>query len=275
MSVTADLADFDDGFDDGEEGGLSGFYVLAIFLALLGAFLIIVMFAYQKGVATGALADDQLPVIAADPVPAREEVPLVSDASPRREVYDRLEGNAGTVVVADTGSTRDPLDGYASAPTAAQLPAPTSATPTTQAPVRTQEPVATAPKPEVRTAAATPAPAPVKAEPKSAATTEPAASKPQPAPAAVSTTVASATSGSHVVQVGAFGSNDEALRYYDTLSGKLGQLVAAKSPDVQSADVNGKTYHRLRLGPFETKDAANGYCSDLKTKGQDCLVRSL
>lgn len=248
MSITAE--EFDD-YDDHDEGGLSGFYVLAIFLTLLAAFLVIVYFAYQRGFSDAALADADLPVVAADPRPIKEEVPLVVGGTERQEVYDRIEGVTPTAVIADTRPGRDPMEGYASAPT----PTATVATPKPAAAKPAAAPVTVTAKPE-------PKPAPVEARPAVVAS----------APAAVP---AADAPGTHVVQVGAFGSNDEAMRFYQTLGGKMGGLVTDKSPDVQIAEVKGKTYHRLRLAPFMSYSAANEYCASLKGRGQDCLVKGV
>ena len=259
MSITAE--EFDDYDAEHDEGGLSGFYVLAIFLALLGAFLVIVYFAYQKGMSDATLADADLPVVAADPRPVREEVPLAIGGTERREVYDRIEGVTPTSVVADARPDRDPMEGFASAPDAAR-PA-ESETPVAAATVTAAlaEPTATGP------AAAKPK---ATSEPSAPAAATVAAAKPDPKPAA-----AAPIKGTHVVQVGAFGSNDEAMRFYQTLSDKMGGFVADKSPDVQVAEVKGRTYHRLRLAPFGSKSDANEYCAGLKAKGQDCLVKGV
>ena len=263
MSMTAEqIDDFDAGFDDGEEGGLSGFYVLAIFLGILAAFLVIVWFAYQKGLALGA--EQQLPAVAADPRPVREDVPVaLGTENPREEVYARLEGVTPTTVIAEANPAADPLDGYDTAGTAARETL-REETPADTAPAATPN---AAPDAAIVTAApdpvvSAPTPAPARPEPRT------------PAPAAAPTPTPIASSGTHVVQVGAFGSDEEALRFFSTLSGKHGSFVGDKAPDIQRADVNGRTYHRLRLAPFASKAAAQGYCTELKAKGQDCLVRA-
>ena len=284
MTMTADqIDDFDAGFDDGEEGGLSGFYVLAIFLAIVAAFLVIVWFAYQKGLATGA--EGSLPVVAADPRPVREEVPVaLGTENPReRVVYDRTRGVSPTSVIAEANPAADPMEGF---DTRTGARTGTNATNTgtgtgtgtgastgtdrnagvggasarddrAAAPNRASTPAPQAPAATARTEAVKPA--------------QPTAQAQAPAPA--TTTVRTAAPGTHVVQVGAFGSDEEALRFFATLSGKHGAFVGDKSPDVQRADVKGKTYHRLRLAPFASKAAAQDYCTELKGKGQDCLVR--
>lgn len=254
MSITAE--EFDEHEAEYDEGGLSGFYVLAIFLALLAAFVVIVFFAYERGKATATLSDADLPIVAADPRPVREEVPLATASNERKEVYDRIEGVTSTAVIADAKPGRDPLEGYASAPSA--LPEPGALT----TPQATSATAAAAKRDTVPAAKPTPKPVTVAAVP--AASTKPAAPKSAPAAA-----------GTHVVQVGAFGSDDEAMRFYKTLTGKMGGFISDKSPDVQVAEVKGRTYHRLRLAPFTSKSAANEYCAGLKAKGQDCLVKGV
>lgn len=260
MSITAD--EFDEGFDDQDEGGLSGFYVLAIFLILLAAFGVIVYFAYQKGLATAQASDDALPVVAADPSPIREEVPLAMRDDRRDEVYDRLEGVTPTTVIAEVDADRDPLDGFDQTTT--------RQTTTRTASQATGQPDAAAPEPEpvAATPAPEPEPVPVRVASTRPVTPDPVAAQPEAEPAI-------ASAATHVVQVGAFGSNDEAMGFYKSLSTKHGDLVASRSPDVQSAEVKGTTYHRLRLGPFTSKADASGYCDDLKANGQDCFVKAL
>ena len=192
-------------------------------------------------------------MVAADPRPVREEVPVaLGTENPRQEVYDRLEGVSPTAVIADANPARDPMEGFE---TTASGTAPTRAT---------REEAPAEPAPAAASVAATPA-APREAAPVVAAAPEPA-----PTPAA-----APAAPGTHVVQVGAFGSDEEALRFFTTLSGTHGAFVGDKAPDIQRADVNGRTYHRLRLAPFASKAAAQDYCAQLKGRGQDCLVRAV
>ncbi len=243
MSATAeDFDDFDDYEDDDEEGGISGFSVLLVILLVLAMFALIVFFAYKKGMTEGSIANGSVPTIAADPTPAKTERDITVAGAGNQEVYDRLEGTADTDVIA----IADPLDGYDETSSAAAEVA------ANQVETATPEPVVTAPRPK-----------PAVIEPVVAA-----------APATLSTS-GSALSGSHVVQIGAFRSNDEAMRFFKRLSTKHGTLVSQRSTDVQVADLGTKgTYYRLRLGPFNNKSAASDYCSALKGKGQDCLVKT-
>ena len=121
-----------------------------------------------------------------------------------------------------------------------------------------QNPRTAAQSTPAQTAQSTPAPQ----EPAPAATTQPAAT-------------GAVASGTHVVQVGAFPSNETALDYFDRLSSRMAAMLSGKLPDIQVAQVNGRTYHRLRIGPFLSKAEADRYCADLKSRGQDCLVRGV
>jgi cell division protein FtsN len=279
-STTANVNDI---MDD-DEGGLSGFSILAILAALLMVFCLVVYYAYRQGKASALADSEQLPVVAADPRPVAEDVPATATAdSGRQEIYDRVTGAVETRIVTQEDPSRDALDGYGGAPAKlTQRQEPLSVRNEPEDPVVTamtrspsENTAASAPvrKPETTdTSPAAPAMAeakPVAAKPAPSKTTQTASAAP------AESSSAGALTGSHVVQVGAFDSNSAALDYFDGLAGKMGSFVASKKPDIQEATVKGRTYHRLRIGPFTTKSEANSYCSQLKTKGQDCLVRGV
>jgi cell division protein FtsN len=88
------------------------------------------------------------------------------------------------------------------------------------------------------------------------ATNAPAAKADAPAPAA----------GGATIQLGAFPSAASAEKAWKALSGRFAYL-APLSHSVVSANVNGKTYYRLRAsGP-----GAAGICGRLKVAGEQCL----
>jgi cell division septation protein DedD len=124
------------------------------------------------------------------------------------------------------------------------------------------EPTASTPppaaaQPKTVTEAAPPTPAPVKA--------------PQPAPA--KTQAASIPSGSYLIQLGAFGDDAGANRGWKALQTKFPSLLGGLSPDIQTADLGAKgVYHRLRAGPFSSRDAAETVCEELKAQKQGCLI---
>lgn len=257
-----------------DEGGLSGFTILSILTILVLVFMLVVVYAYRQGKASATVESEQLPVVTADPSPVAEDVPLaVAAEDGRQEVTDRINGTLDTRIVTAEDPSRDTLDSYPGAPARmAQRDEPVLDS-------RNPDPVVTAMnRPQTNTPAAETSastrnvPAPTK---KPAAQEQAAATQQQTASASTSSSSASPTSGTHVVQVGAFDSNKAAYDYFDGLASRMGSFVSAKRPDIQQATVNGRSYHRLRIGPFSSKSEANNYCGQLKSRGQDCLVRGV
>ena len=106
------------------------------------------------------------------------------------------------------------------------------------------------------------APLPAAAEPKQAA---PAAPAPKQQPAAAPAPAAGGGGGA-TVQLGAFPNGAAAERAWKALSGRFAYL-APLTHSVVVANVNGKTYYRLRAsGP-----GAAGICARLKVAGEQCL----
>lgn len=264
MSSTG--ATVEEGYDDGDGTGLSGFYILIIFLVVLTAFAGVVYIAYQRGAASRA-AEGTLPTVVADPRPVVSEVGLEPADPTRQEVYDELVENPATRVVAEANPAEDPLTGFDTTPPAATITPPPEATrvadvtpPPAATPTPAQTPAVTEPRVSPPPAAATtprPTPAPQPAETVS------------PPPSAQPATVAS---GNFAVQVGAFGSSDEALEFYGALVGKHGSVIGNQSPSVNRATVNGRDFHRLWLGNFSSRPAAEAYCNEIKAR-VSCYVQ--
>ena len=97
------------------------------------------------------------------------------------------------------------------------------------------------------------------ARPTQIATVQPkAAPTPTPAPT---------DGGGSTIQLGAFDSNAQAMAAWKALSGRFSYL-APLSQSIQTAQVNGRTFYRLRAsGPD-----ARGICNRLKIAGETCLV---
>ncbi|TMJ18510.1 MAG: SPOR domain-containing protein [Alphaproteobacteria bacterium] len=113
-----------------------------------------------------------------------------------------------------------------------------------------EAPVTAAPRP------ATPAPAPAPAPPV-AAPAPPAPPAPAPAPAA----------GGATIQLGAFSSGASANGAWTSLSGRF-RYLAPLSHSVATAEVNGRTYYRLRAsGP-----GASDVCRRLRAAGETCAI---
>lgn len=151
---------------------------------------------------------------------------------PPKPVTERDEDT----VVIDLRPAEAPAPGVSALPSAE----PTSAE-TVESPLTTPVPVAT---PVVPTApAATPRPT---AAPTPAVRPSPTAAPP-PAPTAAQ---APPAAGDFWVQVGAYGTRESAEQVRESLG------VAGLSARVISADVGGKQVHRVRVGPFKSRDAA-------------------
>ncbi|HEV2568879.1 SPOR domain-containing protein [Sphingomonas sp.] len=87
--------------------------------------------------------------------------------------------------------------------------------------------------------------------------------------AAPAQTVAEAAPGA-TIQLGAFPSQDSAKKTWDSMSKRFAYL-ADRSQSIVKADVNGRTFYRLRVGtgsPAEAKDV----CARLRVAGENCLV---
>lgn len=177
------------------------------------------------------------------------------------------------------------------APPAAAQPAPT-ATPAA-APPPAAKPVATA-KAETpaRPAAAKPAPAhaapgatqksqtdPVgalletskAAKPVKVAAAKPAKAAAEAAPAAAAPAVAK---GAAVVQIGAYLSEAQATDAWRRVSGLMGGESTGRGRHVEPVDANGATRYRSQFTGFASRVDAVKFCTTLKSKGQDCIVKA-
>lgn len=259
--------------EDGEDRGLSGLVVLLMGVVMLGAFASIVWIAYQQGIKTG-VANGNVPTVVADPEPLKIEN-TIADATKveeERPVYDQFDKTGDDKVEVLAEGPEEPVTRTSDDPIAAIVGADkpevvddavADRIASLAAADAAREEAAIAPKPS------TVAPKPVETAPKPAATAPSTASTSTPA---VTPTV---TGGTHVVQVGAFRSNEEAMGMWKRMQGKLGDYLSGKSPDIEVADLGDKgVYHRLRVGPFSSSDDAKTYCEGLKSRGQDCLVKA-
>jgi len=261
MSVAEEYDDsYEDEYDEDGEITISGFTVLIVALVIVSLFLAIVWFAYQKGMRVSATNNGAVPTIAADPSPVRTERDLASGDEGRSEVYDRLEGNTPTEVIIEAEAGKDPLDGFDNQISAAETPvgdlSQNGIKPTAVETISV-EPIDVVKTPEEVAVAVTPA-----------------ETIPEPVKEPVSTS-ATLSTGTHVVQVAALRSDAEARALFDKLSNKYGAYLGDKAPDIQRADLGSKgIYYRLRVGPFNSKEAAQEWCTGLKSRGQDCMVKA-
>lgn len=81
-------------------------------------------------------------------------------------------------------------------------------------------------------------------------------------------------SGAPLVQIGAFDSNALADGEWNRISGKFGALFAGKGQVIQKAESNGRTFWRLRVAGFDSRDDARRFCAALVAEGTDCIPAS-
>lgn len=108
------------------------------------------------------------------------------------------------------------------------------------------------------------------AEPDSAPAAE-SASEPEPLVAqspqqpgsspATEVALAPAASGDWLVQLGSFGEQDNARRLAERISGY------GHSPEISTHRAGGRTLHRVRIGPYETRERAEAMVSSLAAHG--------
>jgi hypothetical protein len=84
---------------------------------------------------------------------------------------------------------------------------------------------------------------------------------------------APATGGAGVVQIGAFASTALAQQGWSDTQRVMPGQMAGKSRRVETTMKDGKTYYRTFVVGFASRDAAHSFCSSLKAKGKDCIVR--
>jgi len=268
-----DYQEYDEFDDDDDDRGLSGFAVLIMGIVMIGAFVSVVWIAYKQGMKVGRDGGAiETPYVAADPEPikietAEDGTTTVED----REVYDALDGTAAPVTTLAEGP-EEPVDRSSDDTIGAIAAAADTAAAGMNDEV--QDRLATL-QAEDNAALDTSddeveVPAPATTSVTAASTTRPAPTTSAPAASG------SAISGTHVVQVGAFRSNDEAMAQWSRMQTKLGDYLNGKAPDVEVADLGDRgTYYRLRVGPFSSSDGAKTYCAGLKERGQDCLIKGL
>ncbi len=138
---------------------------------------------------------------------------------------------------------------------------------------------APAPAPVIKQAVATPVPqVAAKPAPVVAKAAPPA---PKPVAAAKAAPVAAVEgdpplkAGSIVVQIGAFTSPDLAKGGWQRVAGLVGGAINGKGRHIEPVDAGGATRYRSQVTGFATHADAVAFCSALKAKGHDCLVKAL
>ena len=119
-----------------------------------------------------------------------------------------------------------------------------------------------------RIAAAAPAAAVAEPTTAEAPVLSDAAAPAEDAPPAAPVQVAS---GAPLVQIGAFDSDAIAESEWGRVSGRYADLFAGKAPVVQQHKAGGRTFYRLRIAGFESRDEARKFCAALIAAGTDCI----
>ena len=79
--------------------------------------------------------------------------------------------------------------------------------------------------------------------------------------------------GTYQVQLSALRSQDAAQSAWTQLQSSAPDLFKGANLDIQRADLGAKgVFYRLRVGSFANREAAKGFCADVKAAGKDCMV---
>lgn len=86
-------------------------------------------------------------------------------------------------------------------------------------------------------------------------------------------TLAAAAAASRIqVQLGAYETPDMTREMWQRIRGSHGDVLAGRALSVQTTVSGGKTWYRLRVGPFRDGSEARNVCAALQARGQDCIV---
>lgn len=82
-----------------------------------------------------------------------------------------------------------------------------------------------------------------------------------------------AATGSFQVQLSALRSREAAQTAWSRMQSSAPDLFMGANLDIQRADLGAKgVFFRLRIGTFPDREAAKGFCADVKAAGKDCMV---
>lgn len=261
---------------DGGGGGRTLFVLLGLLFAVL-LFGGVLYLAYQQGMREGArnappvIEADGSPVKVAPDDPGGMEIPNTD-----KLIYDRMNGEdpAEPGVEQLLPRAEEPMTVEERTP----VPKPETADP-----LPVQPPALDiVPDPEALAAGegrsdtegADVVPVPVAPVTRGDATVPPPTVLPPVAVPETPSAVQRSANGRFVIQIAAFRDQVQAAAGFARLRTAHPDLVSGLTPDVERADLGDRgVYYRLRIGAFETKDAAASLCTRLKGRGQDCIVK--
>lgn len=210
------------------------------------------------------------PVLAADALAAGEDLPMPPADDVDGTEVALIEAPAAVTAV-DPASSAAVLDEALTADPAAQAAA--AAVAAGPAPLRRPANLvlARAAAPETTpTAAVVKAPEKTpEAAPKPAA--KPAAEAAKPAAKPSAREVASAKSGSRMIQLGAFDSEALARQAWNILAQTNRDLLASKSLYVERTTANARVFYRLRVAGFADQAQTQKMCEALRSRNVDCI----
>jgi hypothetical protein len=77
--------------------------------------------------------------------------------------------------------------------------------------------------------------------------------------------------GTRLVQLGAFPGSGDAVKQWNALERRFGDLMADKSRVVQKAEAGGRAFYRLRAYGFKGDADARRFCAALAAEGAICV----
>lgn len=237
---------------------IGGFFV---FLALLKPGSNEVKRAPAGKAETAAAAKPAQP--ATPPKPKYDFYTLLPESSGSSSLLQAPAPTADQVRASEAARAQALLEGRTPPPrlVMAQPPAPKAA-PTATAPAQTQAPAPT----QASAPAAPPTPPPAKPAPAPAAKPPAAAPAPSTAPAAAAPAAAPA-GGRFYLQAGSFASRDQA----ESARAKL--ILLGQDARIESGKVGDKTWHRVVVGPFSSRQQADGAQKSLGAGGVSSVVQ--
>lgn len=88
------------------------------------------------------------------------------------------------------------------------------------------------------------------------------------APAPVDLDPESLTRGTQLAQIGSYESEEQARLEWDKAVAGFGPLMQGKQRVIQAAESGGRTFYRLRVAGFESRDDARRFCAAFRSGGQ-------
>jgi hypothetical protein len=100
------------------------------------------------------------------------------------------------------------------------------------------------------------------------------AARPTAKPARTQLRIGSAARDDFMVQLAASRSRALARGVYSGLQNNFSDLLGQRNPLILRVDLGDKgIFYRVNVPGFESRNAATAFCANLKSRGQDCLVR--